>query len=36
LTTNGGATLALFQPQITDWKDFTQLDTLIPTTFWLS
>jgi hypothetical protein len=28
------ATLTLFQPQITDWKDFTQHDALIPTTFW--
>ena len=28
-TTGNGAMLTLFQPQITDWKDFTQLDALI-------
>jgi uncharacterized protein YraI len=32
-TTGNGATLTLFQPQITDWKDFTQLDALIATEF---
>lgn len=30
-TTDGGATLTLYQPQITDWNDFTQLDALIAT-----
>ena len=32
-TTDGGATLTLFQPQITDWKDFTELEALIATEF---
>ncbi|MFC5755642.1 SH3 domain-containing protein [Rhizobium sp. GCM10022189] len=28
-TTNSGATLTLFQPQITDWRNFTEIDALI-------
>jgi hypothetical protein len=32
-TTDAGATLTLFQPQITDWNGFTQLDALIATEF---
>ncbi|AOF94041.1 SH3 domain-containing protein [Sinorhizobium sp. RAC02] len=32
-TTDKGATLTLFQPQITDWPGFTQLDALVATEF---
>ncbi|MDR6757867.1 uncharacterized protein YraI [Mycoplana sp. BE70] len=29
--TDTGATITLYQPQITDWKDFSQLDALVAT-----
>lgn len=32
-TTDSGATLTLFQPQITDWPNFTQINALVATEF---